>query len=100
MYKISEQSNVEGHDRAVKAHTDKFGIFNYKLLGGHEQKVADHHKPKRVNRSTAIDEAIQDIWKSFTVPVKFRIVGRSQDRLTQSAQTNKKRFRNSSTQKR
>ena len=69
MYYISEQNNLNRVDKSLQAHTSKFGRFEHRLLTKQEIKIGTK---RRFDNKDKKEECLEEIWKSFTVPIKYK----------------------------
>ena len=80
MYNLSDCTNLDKQDKALKGCTTKYGVFGHTILTRQERKMSktavrgNNFRERSV--STHTDDAIKEIWQSFTVPIKFRIPSR------------------------
>ena len=80
MYNLSNRSNLDKQDKALLNLTDRYGVFDHSILT-HEQREASKtfvkgsckSRYKESCLSKSRDMALDDIWKSFTVPIKFKV---------------------------
>ena len=79
MYHLSDRTNLKSLDKALNTGAGKYQVFSHKMLTHDEIKLSKTMRMKsgysRTKRSEK-DDAISEIWQSFTVPLKFRIPAR------------------------
>ena len=80
MYKLSDHSNLDKQDKALLNLTSRYGVFDHSILTHKQCKasktsVKSSYKNRYRNScfSKSRDMALDDIWKSFTVPIKFKV---------------------------
>ena len=87
MYHLSDRTNLKQLDKALKSYTNKFGVFGHKMLTKSQiQDAKSFRYRSEFNGSRRSKESsMQEIWQSFTVPVKFRIPSRRKSKATRAS---------------
>ena len=69
MYYLSESTNLNRFDKVLNAHTSKFGKFEHRMLTAGEIKIGTK---RRFDKKRDKQDTLDEIWRSFTVPIKHK----------------------------